>query len=808
MMNRFFTLLLAVFCLTALGQEADGWCCDPDSFSFQFDTNACEQSGSSFEGDGFVEDIDCGDYGGPGGIGGCNDIAACNYDGGGYDFDNGTCDYECEGCRIPTACNYNGSVLFGNVDLCIFPNEYCQECGGNSTNGQGFVTIQDSDNDGICDLDDPCVGGCLEGCEPPGPEVEISLDSLELWCNDELSFEDQVLSALQICSSTPSDSLFVIASVLDEFVEAGQVYVQVIVAVIDVTQYSAESLEESFPVQGFLENGECEIFGCTSGLACNFNPEANSDDGSCDFVSCLDNDGLCCDQDSQNYADYSCTICNPSDGLVCDSDCSDFDPFVCQGIGGCLDENACNYDSGAAYGDDSCVYAFCAETCNGECAFTEANIYFWESVNHYGDSSFPPTEYYVPPELECFFYSEEYPSPPNGPIGELFFNGEPVYEGVFNYFGTLECGAFFGGGGFGDLSEQGGGLADFGITDWNFPCGVDSLEFHFPSEACGEVVLKGVWNGEQFGYSSGCTSSFALNYSPSATCDDGSCVFEGCTDVLSCNFDAEASLDDGSCDYSCCPGPGCCSQGLFWDWELGQCFPTNPADINLDGCVQLNDLLDLLSAYGDCGPEESAWQCSDPLDYQGYDYATVQIGDQCWFAENLRSLYYRNDDEIPSGLTAEDWQMANSGATALIDFDAFGRLYNWYAVDDIRGICPTGWGVPTDEEWKAMEVSLGMSLASTDQTGWRGVDQGNQMKATTGWGNGTNASGFAGLPGGYRGADGVTGSNGTSAYWWSSSPLGANAWIRHLRNDESRIYRNGNDSLASGFSIRCLKNAE
>ena len=279
---------------------------------------------------------------------------------------------------------------------------------------------------------------------------------------------------------------------------------------------------------------------------------------------------------------------------------------------------------------------------------------------------------------------------------------------------------------------------------------------------------------------------------------------EGCIDEGACNFDLEAVLDDGSCHFNC----QFCLTGTVWSEELGGCIGDGSGDINLDGCVQLNDLLDLLSAYGDCGAEETPWLCGDPLDYQGYDYATVQIGDQCWFAENLRSLNYSNDDEIPSGLTAEDWQMTNSGATALIDVDAFGRLYNWYAVDDIRGICPTGWGVPTDEEWKAMEASLGMDVALTDQTGWRGVDQGNQMKATTGWGNGTNASGFAGLPGGYRGADGVTGSNGTSAYWWSSSPSGANAWIRHLRNDESRIYRNGNDSLATGFSVRCLRDAE
>ena len=77
------------------------------------------------------------------------------------------------------------------------------------------------------------------------------------------------------------------------------------------------------------------------------------------------------------------------------------------------------------------------------------------------------------------------------------------------------------------------------------------------------------------------------------------------------------------------------AQAVVTEGTLGigtsACVKMNPADINFDGCVQLNDLLDLLSAYGDCGAEESAWQCGDPLEYQGYDYETVQIGEQCWF---------------------------------------------------------------------------------------------------------------------------------------------------------------------------------
>ena len=131
----------------------------------------------------------------------------------------------------------------------------------------------------------------------------------------------------------------------------------------------------------------------------------------------------------------------------------------------------------------------------------------------------------------------------------------------------------------------------------------------------------------------GCTNSEACNFNVDAVVDDGSCIPSGCTDSYACNFAIDAACDDGSCDYTCCPGPGCCDLGLTWNWELGLCQDLNPADINLDGCVQLNDLLDLLTAYGDCGSEESAWQCGDPLEYQGYDYETVQSGEQCWFGE-------------------------------------------------------------------------------------------------------------------------------------------------------------------------------
>ena len=97
----------------------------------------------------------------------------------------------------------------------------------------------------------------------------------------------------------------------------------------------------------------------------------------------------------------------------------------------------------------------------------------------------------------------------------------------------------------------------------------------------------------------------------------------GCTNEVACNFAPSANADDGDCEFVSCH----CLDGTVWSAELGGCVVANPSDSNFDGCVQLNDLLDLLSAYGDCGAEESAWQCGDPLEYQGYDYETVQIGE-------------------------------------------------------------------------------------------------------------------------------------------------------------------------------------
>jgi hypothetical protein len=103
---------------------------------------------------------------------------------------------------------------------------------------------------------------------------------------------------------------------------------------------------------------------------------------------------------------------------------------------------------------------------------------------------------------------------------------------------------------------------------------------------------------------------------------------------------------------------------------------------------------------------------AERVTFDGYDYRTVAIGDQCWFAENLRSDNYRSGAAIPGNLTDDQWTATTAGAQAVYKNDpmhlaTYGRLYNWYAVNDARGLCPSGWHVPSDEEWTVLTDALG-----------------------------------------------------------------------------------------------------
>ncbi len=136
-------------------------------------------------------------------------------------------------------------------------------------------------------------------------------------------------------------------------------------------------------------------------------------------------------------------------------------------------------------------------------------------------------------------------------------------------------------------------------------------------------------------------------------------------------------------------------------------------------------------------------------------YSTRVFGNQVWMTENLATTKYKNGTAIPTS-TAGAWPTLTTGAYAwyndnIANKDLYGALYNWFAVGT-GNLCPDGWHVATDADFKALEMGLGMTLDQADATGWRGTNQGVQMKSAIGWttGNGTNSSGFNAFPGGFR----------------------------------------------------------
>jgi len=284
----------------------------------------------------------------------------------------------------------------------------------------------------------------------------------------------------------------------------------------------------------------------------------------------------------------------------------------------------------------------------------------------------------------------------------------------------------------------------------------------------------------------------------------------GCTDNAACNYNSAASQNDSSCLY------------LNATCDDGNANTTN--DVINGSCVCAGTQTSgsgtgaqLLPGNATCSAQNiSVTGCGGQttLTYDGRTYDLVEIGGQCWFADNLATDQYRNGDPIPTGLSNTTWQNTTAGAYAIYNNDlandaTYGKLYNWYTTVDSRGLCPTGWHVPTDCEWMYLESSLGMSVTDQETAGWRGTNEGGALKATTNWNapntGATNSSGFAAFPGGYRNDDGTYFSIGDYGYWWSSTESGStSAWLRELDYFDSDVYRD-NASKQSGFSVRCVR---
>ena len=190
------------------------------------------------------------------------------------------------------------------------------------------------------------------------------------------------------------------------------------------------------------------------------------------------------------------------------------------------------------------------------------------------------------------------------------------------------------------------------------------------------------------------------------------------------------------------------------------------------------------------------------IDYSKHTVATI------WMTKNLNVSTFRNGDPIPEAKTDEEWKQANSNeapAWCYYNNDTanckkYGKLYNWYAVNDSRGLAPKGWHIPSHAEWTTL-----INFFSED---------GSKMKAASGWdgmpGNGDNTSGFAGLPGGMRAPWGSL-YEGIGSYgdWWSTTECDdnphAHAWHFELRGLSNYTFLDDNNKWL-GFSVRCLRN--
>jgi uncharacterized protein (TIGR02145 family) len=183
---------------------------------------------------------------------------------------------------------------------------------------------------------------------------------------------------------------------------------------------------------------------------------------------------------------------------------------------------------------------------------------------------------------------------------------------------------------------------------------------------------------------------------------------------------------------------------------------------------------------------------------------TIVIGTQQWMNKNLDVAFYKNGDPIPQVTDGTTWATLTTGAWCYYNNDStlgntYGKLYNWYAVNDTRGLAPQGWHIPSDVEWTTLSTSLGGESVA-----------GGKMKeaGTLNWASpntgGNNNSGFAALPGGFRnGAPFVL--QGSWASWWSNTPAdNNNIWGRFIFVSDVNLGRGITDKNI-GYYVRCVK---
>ena len=585
-----------------------------------------------------------------------------------------------------------------------------------------------------------------------------------------------------------------------------------------------------------------EFEGCMDAAACNYDPTATNDDDSCEFTSCVD----CAGVPYGNAVVDECGVCDNDASNDCEQDCAGVwgGNYVTDLCGTCAAPEVpdCTQDCAGVWGGDSVndECGVCDNDASNDCEQDCAGVWGGDSVSD-----------------ECGVCD-------NDASNDCEQDCAGVWGGnyVTDLCGTCaapevpdctqDCAGVWGGD---SVNDECGVCGGAGITEGTCDCDGNVLD---ATGVCGgdcedDYNGNGVCDNAEI---HGCTYSDASNYNPEATADNGSCTYDNCDP--NAGYDSgyaagEASIDITSDNQEVYDGAY--AEGIA-SVECPDGGSSCPGDLDNDGAVATTDLLIFLSVYGgtcdsgdvivgctypaaveynssanvddgsctfladcagvingtsvldECGScdadasNDCDLSCGGLVSHEGHNYSTVQIGDQCWFSDNCRYLP-EVSPSTASSLTNPYYYVYGyegtdvAAAQATDNYATYGVLYNWPAVMT-EGICPSGWHIPSDGEY----TDLKNFLADNDCE----EAVGDAMKSTSGWndsGNGSNSSGFYGLPGGYRYADDfyIVGQVGG---WWSATEAGPNSWLFALNAHLDTEVR---DNLARdyGFSARCVR---
>ena len=262
-----------------------------------------------------------------------------------------------------------------------------------------------------------------------------------------------------------------------------------------------------------------------------------------------------------------------------------------------------------------------------------------------------------------------------------------------------------------------------------------------------------------------------------------------------------------------------CNDDIGGTAEFDECGVCGGIGIPSGDCDCFGNTFDVCGVCG--GEEDNIMYCGYMTDIDGNIYDTIVIGNQLWMKENLRTTRYSNGDSIIDATSFDfyysEWLESEEGMYTYYNndpntYEIYGPLYNGYAIDDSRGICPSGWHVPTDDEWMILELELGMNpneLYNDGNTAWRGAEAqvGYQMKDELVW-NGSNSSGFSAFQSGFVEHPTLDFEHfGNEAYFWSSTYNSSAGYYynRGLGSSQSGIKRNSYNP-AFGCSVRCVAN--